>query len=158
MASYIDKIKKYLDGEGVDYELLQHPRAYTAQEVAGAQHVPGRKMVKSVIVNADGKFIMCILPAIHLIDFTLLKEVLGTDDLRLAKEEEIANLFPDCAVGAEPPFAKWYDKMDLYYDSVLDECNRIVFNAGTHTDTVQMSWKDYKRLQKPKPIACWVHI
>ena len=158
MGSYIDRIKEYLDDEGVNYEVLHHPVAYTAQQVAGAQHIPGRKMVKAVVVNADGKYIMCVLPAIHLINFSQLKEALHAHDVRLAREEEVANLFPDCAVGSEPPFAKWYDNMELYYDTALDDCNRIVFNAGTHTDTIQMSWSDYKRLMQPKPIECWVHI
>lgn len=157
MGEYLEKIKRYLSDQGVEYQALHHPVAYTAQQVAGVQHVPGRQMVKSVIVRAGGRYIMCVMPSIHLLDFEQLKETLGMDDVRLAREEEIVELFPDCAVGAEPPFGSWYD-LDTYYDSALDEEELIVFAAGTYTDTVKMRWFDYKKLVSPRKIECWVHI
>jgi Ala-tRNA(Pro) deacylase len=157
MATYVDRIQAYLREQGVEFEVLHHPIAYTAQEVAGAQHVPGKQMVKVVLVKAGEDYLMCLLPAIHLIDFDQLKAILGTEDVRLALEDEVSRLFPDCAVGAEPPFGSWYD-LSLYYDASLDECDSIVFNAGTHTDTVRMRWHDFKKLENPKLVDCWVHI
>ena len=156
-SSYVEDVKAYLEEKGMDFDLLQHPLSYTAQETAGAQHVSGRRMAKSVIVKAGDEYIMCVLPAIHLIDFTQLKALLGHDDVRLATEEEIAGLFPDCDVGAEPPFGEWY-RLRVYQDSKLSENETIVFNAGTHTDTIEMRYEDWRRLNNPTEAAFGAHI
>lgn len=151
------KIIQFLEDQGVQFELLEHPAAYTAQEVAGKQHVPGKEMVKSVIVKIDGKVIMCVLPAIHLVDFDSLKKLVGGEDIRLATEQEIANIFPDYEVGAEPPFGHLYD-LDVYVDQFLKEDEYILFNAGTHTDLVKMKFADYLTLANPKLAEFGVHI
>lgn len=157
MSSYVEDVKAYLAQKELDYELKKHPLAYTAQETAGAQHVPGSRLAKTVIVKAGDEYIMCVLPAIHLIDFTKLTDVIGHDDVRLATEEEIAQLFPGCDVGAEPPFGDWY-QLRVYLDSALSNNDRIVFNAGTHTDTVEMAFEDWRTLNSPVEADFGAHI
>lgn len=142
------KVKAFLDDQNVDYEIAEHPIAYTAMEVAGSQHIPGKQMVKSVIIKANAEFVMCVLPAIHLIDFEKLKSVTGEEKIKLANEQEIALLFPDYEVGAEPPFGQLYG-LKVYADKILEEDHEIFFNAGTHTDVVKMTFTDYKRLVNP---------
>jgi Ala-tRNA(Pro) deacylase len=151
------KIKEYLEEEQVKYEIAEHPLAYTATEIAGSQHVPGKQMVKSVIVKSNGNFIMCVLPAIHLVDFEKLKKVIGTTKLKLADEEDIETLFPDYEVGAEPPFGHLYG-LKVYSEKILEEDNEIVFNAGTHTDVVKIKYADFKRLVKPVVAEIGTHI
>ena len=151
------KVKKFLDEEKVKYEISEHPLAYTASEVAGVQHIPGKKMVKSVIVKSGKDFIMCVLPAIHLVDFSKLKKALNSKDLVLADEEEIATLFPDYDVGAEPPFGQLYG-LKVVADNILDEDEEIVFNAGTHTDVVKMKFSDFKKIVKPTLASIGSHI
>ncbi len=151
------KVKEFLDKEQVKYEVAEHPLAYTATEVAGVQHVPGKKMVKSVIVKSGKDFIMCVLPAIHLVDFSKLKKALNTKDVQLADEEEIANLFPDYDVGAEPPFGQLYG-LKVVADSSLDEDQEIVFNAGTHTAVVKMTFADFKKIVQPSLANIGSHI
>jgi Ala-tRNA(Pro) deacylase len=151
------KIKNFLDKEKVKYEIAEHPLAYTASEVAGAQHVPGKKMIKSVIVKADSDFVMCVLPAIHRVDFAKLKKVLGSSKIELADEEEIATLFPDYDVGAEPPFGQLYG-LKVIADSILEEDEEIIFNAGTHTDVVKMKFADFKRIVNPTLANIGSHI
>ena len=151
------KLKSYLDKEKIRYEVAEHPLAYTASEIAGSQHVPGKQMVKSVIIKSQGKFFMCVLPAIHLIDFDKLKKVLGSKDITLADEEEIAKLFPDYDLGAEPPFGHLYG-LKVYADLSLEDDDEIVFNAGTHTDVVKMKMDDFKRLVKPVMSEIGTHI
>jgi len=146
------KLKKFLDGEGVSYEVLQHSQAFTAQEIAGAQHVPGKTMVKAVIVKFDGQNVMCVLSAVHMLDFDKFRAVTGADDAVLATEEEITQLFPDYEIGAEPPFGNLYG-MDVYVDKVLEADEEIYFNAGTHVDVVKMKYADYIKLAAPKAIA-----
>jgi len=151
------KIREYLEKEGVQFEVAEHPLAYTATEVAGSQHVPGKQMVKSVIVKIDGDFLMCVLPAIHLVDFEKLKTIVGTQDIKLADERDLKNLFPDFELGAEPPFGHLYG-LKVYADKLLEEDEEIVFNAGTHTDVVKISYDDFKRLVNPTIAEIGTHI
>ncbi|MFT4551883.1 MAG: Ala-tRNA(Pro) deacylase [Chlamydiales bacterium] len=88
------KLKEYLDNEGVSYELHQHPTAYTAAEIAGSQHIPGKEFVKAVIIKADNSFQMCVLSAIHVLDFDKMKNAIGAQEVSLASESEIGKLFP----------------------------------------------------------------
>lgn len=151
------KIKQYLESEKVGYQLLEHEPAFTAQEIAGAQHVPGREVVKSVIIQADDDFVMCVLPAIHRIDFDKLKRILGVDEVRLADESQVAALFPDYEVGAEPPFGQG-SGLKVYADRILEENEEIAFNAGTHTDLMRIRFRDFLRLAKPTLADFGIHI
>jgi len=151
------KIVDFLEENSIDYELLEHPAAYTAQEIAGKQHIPGRLVIKSVIAKLDGKLIMCVLPAIHLVDFDTLKNITGALDVRLATEEEISETFPDYEVGAEPPFGHLYD-LDVFVDKFLEQENEVVFNAGTHTDMIKIKRADFMQLAKPTIADFGVHI
>jgi Ala-tRNA(Pro) deacylase len=151
------KIKSYLDKEKVNYEVLEHSVAYTAMEIAGSQHVPGRQVIKTVIVKAGGKYLMCLLPSIHYLDIDKLKSVAKSTAIQLATEEEIAKLFPDYEVGAEPPFGHLY-QLPVYADKILQEDEEIVFNAGTHTDMIRMKFSDFKKLVKPIFADIGIHV
>jgi Ala-tRNA(Pro) deacylase len=150
-AEQILSLTDFLDAQGLEYEVGHHVRAYTAQEIAGAQHIPGKHLAKTVIAKAGDRFIMCVLPAIRLLDFAKLERVVGTHELTLATEQEISRLFPNCEVGAEPPFGTWEgQELTVYMDSALQGLDFIVFNAGTHTETVRMKLGDYERLVNPQ--------
>lgn len=152
------KLKDYLDREGVSYELHQHPTAYTAAETAGSQHVAGKKFVKAVIIKADNNFQMCVLPAIHVLDFDKLKDAIGAQEVALASESEVGNLFPDYELGAEPPLGE-LDGLKVWADSYLEEnSEEVYFNGGTHTDTVKIGFKDYKKLANPTFVDFGTHI
>ncbi len=151
------KIIQFLDENNIKYEVLEHAAAYTAQEIAGKQHVPGRQVIKSVIVKIDGKVVMCVLPAIHLVDFDSFKHLTDASDVRLATEEEIAEIFPDYEVGAEPPFGHLYG-LDVYVDKFLERDDEIAFNAGTHTDMIKMKCTDFMKLANPIIAEFGVHI
>jgi Ala-tRNA(Pro) deacylase len=142
------KLKDYLDEENVEYEILNHAEAFTAPEIAGSKHIPGKQFAKTVIVKGDNKYYVCVLPAIHLIDFDKLKYIIKSKEIELVKEDEIAHLFPDFQIGAEPPFGNLYG-LPIYVDEILQENDEIVINAGTHTDLVRMKWRDFKRLTQP---------
>jgi len=151
------KLKAYLDNEKINYQILEHSLAYTAMEIAGSQHIPGRQVIKSVIVKADNTLVMCVLPAIHYIDLYKLKDLLKAKNVELASEEDLAKQFPEFEVGAEPPFGNLYN-LPVYADKVLEVDEDIVFNAGTHTDMIKMKWKDYQRLANPKMVDLGIHI
>ncbi len=143
------RLENLLQERRVWYKSLVHTEAYTAQEVAASMHVKGRELAKSVMVKADGEIIMTVLPASSKVDFGRLRDVLHKKDLRLAKEEEFSDLFPDCETGAEPPFGNLY-QVDTLVDSSLTGDEYIYFNAGTHYEAVEMKYRDFEELVRPK--------
>ncbi|MBI1912276.1 MAG: YbaK/EbsC family protein [Deltaproteobacteria bacterium] len=145
----LKRLEDYLRENHADYKEIIHPEAYTAQEVAAAMHVHGKELAKSVMVKADGKYVMTVLPANWQVDFRKLREVLHQERIELAKEDEFRMLFPDCETGAEPPFGNLYN-VETLVDKSLAEDENIFFNAGTHYEAVEMKYKDYEKLAKPR--------
>jgi Ala-tRNA(Pro) deacylase len=142
------KLRDYLKQNKIRFQVLQHPVAYSAARVAAAQHVSGDQVVKPVIIEADGNYVMAILTASHLIDLNKIKKITGAKQVNLATEEEIAQLFPDFEVGAEPPFGNLYG-MAVYADTHVPENEEIFFNGGNHTDVVKMRTHDFMELVRP---------
>ena len=142
------KLREYLDEKKVRYEVSSHREAFTAQDIAAALHVPGQKLAKVVMIKSGERFLMAVLPATWKIDMEKMKKVLKNTDVRLATESEFKDLFPACDVGAMPPFGNLYN-LDVYVDKSLTEDREIVFQAGTHVDTVNMNYQDFAALVKP---------
>ncbi len=142
------KLKEFLDSQNIRYVSIIHSPAYTAQELAAIAHIPGREMAKTVIIKLDGKMAMVVLPASYHVDFTRLKQATGAREIELASEEEFQKLFPDCEVGAMPPFGNLYD-MPVFVAAKLREDEEIVFNAGSHSELMRLSYNDFERLVQP---------
>jgi Ala-tRNA(Pro) deacylase len=146
------KLEQYLDNSGVAYTRHVHSPAYTSQEIAHSVHVPGREMVKSVILKADeGSLVMAVLSANNMANLDLLREEIGCQHLRLAAEYEFRDAFPTCKPGAMPPFGNLFN-LPTYCEATLSKNQEIEFNAGTHEETIRMTFDDYKRLVNPKLI------
>lgn len=152
-----DKLEKYFHDNGVKFQAMTHATAYTAQDVAAAQKVKGKQVAKVVMVLANAKSVMLVLPASYRIDFAKLKGVLAAKEARLAKEEEFSMLFPDCDPGAMPPFGNLYN-VPVYVDKSLTEDPEIVFNAGSHRDTMKIAYRDYARLAQPNVADFATHL
>jgi Ala-tRNA(Pro) deacylase len=146
------KLKDYLDENNIKYTSITHSRAYTAQEIAATLHVPGKELAKTVIVKIDGQLAMAVLPAPRHIDFERLKEATGAQHVELASEDEFTNRFPDCEIGAMPPFGNLY-RLPVYVAQSLAQDEEIVFNAGTHVDAIRMKYADFARLVNPKAMS-----
>ena len=145
------KLKAFLDENKVKYITVQHSSAYTAQEIAAIAHVPGKDLAKTVIIKINGKMAMAVLPASYKVSFDNLKETLGVKEARLAYEQEFIDKFPDCEVGAMPPFGNIYG-MEVYVAESLAEEEEIAFNACSHTELIKMKFSDFEKLVKPKRI------
>jgi Ala-tRNA(Pro) deacylase len=143
------KLKEFLDAHGVKYVTIRHSMAYTAQEVAASAHIRGKEMAKTVIVKIDGKLAMAVLPAAEKVDVNRLREATGAKTARIASEEDFRNTFPECELGAMPPFGNLYG-MDVYVDQQLADDEEIAFNAGSHMELIRLSYKDFERLVQPK--------
>lgn len=148
----LTKLRDFLDKNGVKYEVITHRQAFTAQEVAEAQHVKGRDLAKVVMLRSGGEFVMAVLPAPYKIALDRAKASIGKAELVLATEQEFAGLFPECEAGAMPPFGNLY-RLAVYVDQTLSRDEDIVFNAGTHTQTVKMKYADFARLVQPTVVS-----
>lgn len=144
----VKKLKKFLDDHNIKYVAIKHSVAYTAQEVASTVGISGKELAKTVIVTMDGRLAMAVLPASYRVDFGLLKNLTGAKTLDLASEDDFKDVFPDCDVGAMPPFGNLYG-VPVYVAESLAEDEEIAFNACTHTELIKMSYKDFETLVQP---------
>lgn len=147
----VKKLKEFLEGNKIKYETISHPEVYTAQEIAASAHIPGKELAKTVVVKIEGRMAMAVLPASHKVDFDRLKEAAKTKKVELASEEEFKEMFPECEIGAMPPFGNLYG-MEVFVTESLSEDEKIAFNAGSHKELIRLSYKDFERTVKPKVI------
>jgi len=145
----VRKLREFLDSENVKYVTISHSAAFTAQEIAASAHIPGKEMAKTVMVKLDGKMAMIVIPADHKVDFDLLKEETGVGTAELANEDEFKGMFPECEVGAMPPFGNLYG-MDVFVEESLASNKKIEFNAGSHTELIGLPYEDFERLVRPR--------
>lgn len=146
-----NRIKAYLDENAVKYVSIQHSPAFTAPEVAQSVHVAGRDFAKTVIAMIDGAPAMIVLPATRRLILPDVREMFESEEVRLATESDLRELFPDCEVGAMPPFGNLYG-LTVYVAASLAHERRIAFNAGTHTEVIEMAYEDFDRLARPRII------
>ena len=143
-----EKLLEYLAENGVDHELVDHPQAYAARDVAFKAGVRGREFAKTVLVKLDGLMAMAVIPAEHKVNFNLLRDVAGAETISLALEDEFEARFPDCELGAMPPFGNLYG-MRVFVEGHLGDAESITFNAGTHTEAITMAYADFVDLVQP---------
>jgi Ala-tRNA(Pro) deacylase len=148
MSMVPQPVREFLDHEGVSYQVIAHEKAFTAQGVAAALHVSGWTFAKAVILKTkDGRLVMAVLAGPQSLDLKAARSVVGSE-VELASEADFAPKFPGCELGAEPPFGNLYG-LPVYVDEALRKDPEIVFNAGTHTEAVRMTYADYERVVRP---------
>jgi len=145
------RLEEFLVANGVGFEEERHRLAYTAQDLAAAEHVSGKRVAKVVVAFVGRDLAMLVLSASSSVNIEKLKGELGVEDVRLAREAEFAAEFPDCEVGAMPPFGNLYG-LPTYVDQALASAQEITFSAGSHTEAMRISYYDYERLVQPRII------
>lgn len=145
------KLKEYLDHQGIKYISIVHSPAYTALEVAASAHIPGKVLAKTVIVELDNEMAMAVLPANRKVLVQDLREATRCERLKVASEEAFKQRFPDCEIGAMPPFGNLYG-MEVFVAQSLSAAEDIAFNAGSHTEVIKMAYRDFERLVQPKVV------
>ncbi|MFY0992919.1 aminoacyl-tRNA deacylase [Halomonas sp. C05BenzN] len=148
----MERVKRFLDDNGVKYVIQQHSPAYTAKEIAEAAHVPGRHFAKCVMVEIDGRLALTVLPATDRVDLQRLGGSLGAQSVELAREADFQDRFPDCEPGAMPPFGNLFD-LEVFVSPHLAEADLISFNAGSHREVMQLAYSAFDRLVKPVEVA-----
>jgi len=145
----VKKLKAFLDEANVRYVTITHSMAFTSQDIAASAHVSGKEFAKTVMIKIDGEMAMAVLPASYHIDFDSLKHVFSTKNVTLATEPEFKDRFPECELGAMPPFGNLYG-MAVFVAETLTKNTEIAFNAGSHTELIRLSYADYERLVQPR--------
>ncbi len=145
----LPKLKEFLDSHNVKYVVISHSVAYTAAGIAALTHIPGRELAKTVIVKVDGALAMAVVSASQQVDLALLKAASGAKTVDLATEDEFKERFPDCEVGAMPPFGNLYG-MTVFVDETLSRDKEIAFNGGSHRELVRIAWEDFEKLVQPR--------
>lgn len=144
----VQMLRRFLDKNKVKYTVISHSTAYTAQETAQSAHISGNEMVKTIIIKINNITAMIVMLAPQRIDLEQIKELAGTDQVRIASEFEFKNTFPDCEIGAISPFGNLY-AIEVYVTKDVTECKDIIFNAGNHRELIKMKYKDFERLVHP---------
>jgi len=147
MAKMTDLLQ-YLNSNKVEFHVIEHDPAFSAHDVAASTHVPEYQMAKAVVVKIDEHYWMAVLRADQRVNQHLIRRVFGAKHVHLAHEEDLGLLFPDCQIGAMPPFGNLYG-LPVLIEEGLAEDDEIVFNACTHTTSIRMRFKDFRRLAKP---------
>lgn len=148
----VKKLKEFLDNHQVKYVSMTHSPAFTSQEIAASAHISGKQLAKTVIVKLDGQLAMVVIPSNGQINFAKLRETTGKPGVDLASESEFKDKFSGCEVGAMPPFGNLYD-MPVFVSNQLSKQDHILFNAGSHSELMQLTYQDFERLVKPKVVA-----
>jgi Ala-tRNA(Pro) deacylase len=144
-----DWITNDLDAQGVAYHVHHHRPEYTAQAVAKREHTPAGSFAKVVVVVADGAPVLLVLPAYARVDFARALTALSAREIRLARETEMQQFFPDVAVGTVPPLRHW-PGVQIWMDNSLSTVDRMMFAAGTHEDAVHIDYDDWLRVARPR--------
>lgn len=144
----VKTLTNFLDDNKVKYVTIRHSIAYTSQQIAESAHIPGDELAKTVMVTLDGRLAMAVLRGTDKVDVDLLRGAAGAKDAELAGEVQFQGKFPGVELGAMPPFGNLYD-MPVYVDEGLTRDERIAFNAGSHSELIQLNYADFERLVKP---------
>jgi Ala-tRNA(Pro) deacylase len=143
-----EKFKAFMQENSLPYEVITHPQAFTAQQVAHAIHESGKVLAKTVILEVDDKNVMCVVPAHHKVKISWVKDLLSAKHIRLTEESKMETLFPDCEIGAMPPIGPLYG-MQVIISTELSTQPEIIFNAGTHRHCVKMHYADFEKAVNP---------
>jgi Ala-tRNA(Pro) deacylase len=148
----LKRLTDFLDQHGVRYVVVQHSQAFTARELATLSHIPARDVAKTLILKVDDKPLMVVLPGSEMVEMTQVRSTLGAASVRLAAETELNTLFPECEIGAMPPFGNLFG-LDVLVAESLTRDTEIAFNAGTHHDLIKMPYADFARIVSPRVAA-----
>jgi Ala-tRNA(Pro) deacylase len=148
----LKRLKEVLDEAKIPYEVYNHALAYTAQEIAAKQHFPGNQMAKVVMLEADDELVMGVIDGNHKINPETVRASLGASRVRLATEDEFTSRFPECEIGAMPPFGNLFG-LRVFVDPALTKDEYIYFNAGNHVQTVRLRYNDFAALVKPRVVS-----
>jgi Ala-tRNA(Pro) deacylase len=153
----MNRVDRVLETDGLHGQILTHGDTWTAGGIAEAIHVPTFEVAKAVVVrDADGRYLMAVVPASCRLDLVALSKASGHRGLTLASEAEVADLFPDCELGAPPPLGTLYN-IPTFLDGCLCDVERVYLSSGRRQETVALSVADYFEVARPSVGSFCLH-
>lgn len=143
------EIKKLLEKNQVKYQTFEHKPVFTSEEAAEVRGTDIKQGAKALIMLADKKPIMLVVSAAYKVDIKKFKKLFKIKDLRMATAGEVEQLTQGVKIGAVPPFGNIFG-MPTYVDKTLAENKTIAFNAGLHSRSIEMAYKDFIEVIKPR--------
>jgi len=151
MTAIADRVREFLEGNGVVYDQIHHQRDFTAMKTAEHTHTPGKQFAKAVVTRVGGEFALAVLPSNHTVDPERFASALEGKEVAIASEDEVDRLFPDCEEGAVPPFGNLYG-LQVYVSPALKQAEKITCVAGSHAEAIRLGYRDFERLVRPKEV------
>jgi len=139
-------VQRYLRENGVEPQTVTHPKTLSASRTAQASHISGDRVAKGVLVKDAEGYLLVVIPASHHIEMARLASLTGRD-MRLADEDEVADAFPDCALGAVPPIGAPYGLETVVDDSLAGQPEAYL-EGGDHATLLQVTAEEFSRLTR----------
>jgi Ala-tRNA(Pro) deacylase len=137
-------LEEFLNQRSATYDLIPHPHTASSMETAEEAHVPGTRLAKAVVIRSDGEYLMVVVPSVEHVDMGALRQQFG-HAVEMASETELADLFPDCDVGAVPPIGPAWG-LDTFVDESLLAETEVFFEAGDHEALVRVTGDQFEEL------------
>lgn len=141
-------IRDLLRSHHVRHQSLLHSPSPTAAHLAQSLHVTGDRVAKTVLIQADGRNVLAVLPATHRINLERMAEFLGAREVVIASEDEVESVFHDCQRGAIPPFGSVYG-LQTVVDSGLSNGREIVIEGNLRHEGVRLRYQDFEMIEHP---------
>lgn len=141
-------LENYLQEHHTPYIVHHHHRSMTARQLAEAENINPHEVAKVVIMKDSNQSFMMVMPADYQLDLQAAREIIGSQEATLATEEDLERLFPDCELGAMPPFGQLY-QMPVYAERDLADDKDIEFHAGSHHEAIRMKYSDWHKMAQP---------
>lgn len=151
----LNRVRERLQQAGVErYTLLFHRPVLTSEEAAAVRGTPLTSGAKALVLKAEDRFILAVLPADRKLDSRRLRQQLGVKSLRFASRQELLAL-TGLTPGAVPPFGSLFG-LPTYCDPGLLQQPEINFNIGDNAVSMHLATQDYLRVEHPVqlPLAC----
>ncbi|WP_064573359.1 aminoacyl-tRNA deacylase [Cupriavidus gilardii] len=133
-----------LSSKNSHFDIIRHPYALGSMATAQAAHVPGDRLVKTVLLEDEAGYVVAVMPSTRLLDLGELCERTGRR-LTMASEDEVREVFKDCVLGAIPPVGMAYGMRTYIDDSLLGQ-PEVYFEAGDHEELIHMTTEAFLEL------------
>jgi len=143
------RVDEFLSEHRIPFERISHDPVFTSNDLAQNLHISGKEVAKAVLLRSFKGYFLAVLPASCKVDLGLMSQEVGDEQVAMASEDEMEQLFPDCDRGAIPPFGSLY-RLPTLVDEALAADDRIVFEAQCHDQAIRMKFRDFDAMEHPR--------
>lgn len=141
MKSPYADIFQLLQDSNIQFESFEHEPVFTSEQAAAVRGLSADEGAKSLLINAEGKHVLVVLPGNKKLSSSKLRKVLGVKDARFATPEAVRENM-GCEIGSCYPLGNVCG-LQTYVDESLGQNEWISFNPGKHDVSIRMRYDDY---------------